>query len=70
MPDYRPRSTAATIASALDAERPERSKIRLAAIFDMRESAGGKQKLSGAGALESRESVVAGRGFEPLTFRL
>ena len=42
----------------------------LASILSMCESGSRKQKLSGAGAPESQLSVVAGRGFEPLTFRL
>jgi site-specific DNA recombinase len=42
----------------------------LASILSMSESGVREQKLSGADALESRLSLVAGAGFEPATFRL
>jgi site-specific DNA recombinase len=60
------------LSPAADAPNGLRAELHgdLASILSMCESGSHKQKLSGAGAPESQLSVVAGRGFEPLTFRL
>jgi site-specific DNA recombinase len=60
------------LSPAADAPNGLRAELHgdLASILSMCESGARKQKLSGVGAPESQLSVVAGRGFEPLTFRL